>query len=238
MSEIKEVAQVAYRVFPRMTARAPQQHTSSDDTPTSLAERIQQAAAAAPLAEPIRISGPGRPWTVDDLLALTGVEGRYELVRGDLVMMSPASPTQGRYAARLVAALEQYLEAHDLGETYTAEPGFELQPEPNPIVRAPDVAFLRHENIPSPGRQTGFWSVAPDLAIEIISPSETSHMVQEKVQDYLKAGTAMIWLVYPDLQVIVEYRSRTKIRQLTLDENLDGDDVLPGFSYPLRRLFR
>jgi Uma2 family endonuclease len=91
---------------------------------------IYQTKAAAPLAEPIRIPGPGRPWTADDLLALADAEEHYELVGGDLMMMSPASPTQGRYAARLVVALASYLEEHELGEVYTAEPGFELQTEP------------------------------------------------------------------------------------------------------------
>lgn len=238
MSEIKEVAQAEYQVFPRMAAQLPLQRGPSDTTSTSLADLIQQAVAASPLAEPIRIPSPGRPWNVDDLLALAGAEGHYELVRGELVMMSPASPTQGRYAARLVAALERYLEEHELGEVYTAEPGFELQPEPNLIVRAPDVAYLRRENIPVLEQQAGYWTVAPDLAIDIISPSETSHMVQEKVQDYLNAGTSMIWLVYPNTQTIVEYRSLAQIRQLTPDDSLDGNDVLPGFSYPLRRLFR
>jgi Uma2 family endonuclease len=199
---------------------------------------IYQAKAATPLAEPIRIPGPGRPWTADDLLALADAEEHYELVGGDLIMMSPASPTQGRYAARLVGALALYLEEHELGEVYTAEPGFELQTEPEQIVRAPDVAFLHQDKIPPPEQQAGFWPVAPDLVIEIISPSETSQMVQEKVQDYLAAGTRLIWLVYPNTKTVLEYRSLTQIRHLMLDDKLEGGEVLPGFSYPLSQLFR
>ncbi len=199
---------------------------------------IYQAKATAPLVEPIRIPGPGRPWTADDLLALADAEERYELVGGDLMMRSPASPIQGRYAARLVGALASYLEEHELGEVYTAEPGFELRARPEQTVRAPDVAFLRHDKIPPPEQQAGFWPVAPDLVIEIISPSETSQAVQEKVQDYLSAGTRLIWLVYPSTQTVVEYRSSTQIRHLTLGDKLEGGEVLPGFNYPLSRLFR
>jgi len=171
-------------------------------------------------------------------MTLSNAEGRYELVRGELLMMSPASPTHGRYAARLVAALEQFLEAHPWGEVYTAESGFELQGGPAPTVRSPDVAVVRQEKIPPPEQQAGFWPVAPDLMIEVISPSETSQMVQEKVIDYLQAGTQIIWLVYPNTQTVIEYRSLTQIRQLTLDEGLEGAFVFPGFSYSLRGLFR
>jgi Uma2 family endonuclease len=76
------------------------------------------------------------------------------------------------------------------------------------------------------------------LVIEIISPSETSQMVQEKVQDYLAAGTRLIWLVYPNTQTVVEYRSLTQIRHLVRDDKLEGGEVLPGFSHPLSQLFR
>ena len=87
MSEIKEVAQAAYRVFPRMAAQLPLQRGPSDTTSTSLADLIQQAVAATPLAEPISIPGPSRPWNVDDLPALAGAKGHYELVRGALILV-------------------------------------------------------------------------------------------------------------------------------------------------------
>jgi Uma2 family endonuclease len=97
------------------------------------------------LGEPVRLPRPGRPWTIDDLLARTGDEHHYELVLGDLLMMSPASPVQGRYASRLTTALSHHVDTHDLGEVYTAEPGFILQPEPDQVIRAPDVAFVRKD---------------------------------------------------------------------------------------------
>ncbi len=194
--------------------------------------------ATVPRAEPVLIPRRGRPWTEADLLALADDERHYELVRGDLLMMSPASPVQGRYAERLSRALGQYVEDHDLGEVYTAEPGFELAAEPEKTVRAPDVAFVRKERIPPADQQAGFWPLAPDLAVEVISPSETAASVQAKVQDYLAAGTQLIWLVYPDSTIVVEYQPPAQIRQYSRADTLDGGTVIPGFQYALARLFR
>jgi Uma2 family endonuclease len=196
------------------------------------------AAAGAPLAEPVVVSHSDVPWTAERLLKLADTDMRFELVRGTLLMMSTASPVQGRYAARITAALVAYLDEHDLGEVYTAEPGFKLQSAPQETVRCPDVAFVQREHIPPAAQQAGFWELAPDLAVEIISPSETAAYVQEKVQDYLAAGTRMVWLVYPATQVVIEYRGEGSIRQIGSDGSLEGGDVLPGLRYPLQRLFR
>lgn len=206
--------------------------------PMTLEIDISSLSVVAPRAEPVCVPHPGRPWTIADLYALADDENRYELVRGELMMMSPASPVQGRYAARLGAALSVYVDEHDLGEVYTAEPGFILAPEPESVVRAPDLAFVSKERIPPAAQQQGFWALAPDLAVEVISPSETAEDIQIKVQDYLTAGTRLIWLVYPRTRTVLEYQSATRIRQLGHDDNLEGGVVIPGFVYPLRRLFR
>ena len=175
-------------------------------------------------------------WTAEDLLALADDENRYELVRGELIMMTPASARHGKFVARLVRALGSYVEEHELGEVYTAEPGFELEAEPLTI-RALDVAFVRRDRIPPEGEPEGFWAIGPDLVIEIISPSETAQAIHEKVADYLRAGTRLLWLVYPASQTAMEYRPPMEARRLTVEDDLDGGDVVPGFRYPLRRLF-
>jgi Uma2 family endonuclease len=190
-----------------------------------------------PRAEPVRVTRPGQPYTVEDLESLAGDENCWELVRGDLMMMSPATPPHGRFASRIDRALGAHVEDHDLGEVYIAEPGFRLRRDPD-IVRAPDVAFVRKDRIPPDAYEGGFWDIAPDLAVEIISPTETAQDTQEKVDDYLNAGTGLIWLVYPRTRSAVEYRSRTQIRQLSLDDGLEGGEVVPGFRLPLRHLFR
>ena len=193
---------------------------------------------SASLAEPVRLPRPGRPWTIADLIARSDEVYRYELVRGDLLMMSPASPVQGRYAGWLTAVLSAYVDDHDLGEVYTSEPGFKLQPEPDVVVRAPDVAFVRKDQIPPADQQSGFWPIAPDLAVEIISPSETATSIQDKVQDYLAAGTRLVWLVYPLHYIVTEYRSLDIVRHYNYEDSLDGGDVIPGFRYELKKLFR
>ena len=188
--------------------------------------------------EPVVVPQQGRPWTIADLYALAGDENRYELVRGELLQMSPASPVQGRFASRLDRALATHVDEHDLGEVYVSEPGFILMSEPDVVVRAPDVAFVRKERVPPADDEEGFWEVAPDLAVEIISPSETADSVLAKVQDYLAAGTPLIWLVYPRKRLVIEYRSASAIRHLGSDDTLEGGAIIPGFAYPLRQLFR
>lgn len=179
---------------------------------------------------------PGKKWTAADLLALAGDGNRYELVGGELMMMAPTGPKHGKFAARLVLAIGNHVEAHDLGQVYTAEPGFQLQADPLTI-RAPDVAFVQRSRIPE-GEPAGFWPLVPDLVVEIISPSETARDVHEKVKDYLRAGTRLIWLVYPDDKTVMEYRAPDQARVLMADDDLESGDVLPGFRYPLKQLFR
>jgi Uma2 family endonuclease len=175
-------------------------------------------------------------WTADDLLALADDENRYEIVRGELMVMTPASVRHGKFAARLVRAIGSHVEQHALGEAYTAEPGFQLEAKPLTI-RAPDVAFVRRERIPPAGEPEGFWAIAPDLVVEIVSPSETAEEVHAKVADYLRAGTQLLWLVYPASRTVMEYRPPMQAQRLTVEDDLDGGDVVPGFRYPLKQLF-
>lgn len=191
---------------------------------------------AMPSATPRKTHREKKIWTAEDLLALTDNKHQYEIVRGELKMMTPASVRHGKFASRLDRVLGSYVEEHALGEVYTAEPGFQLEAKPLTI-RAPDVAFVRRERIPPEGEPEGYWAIAPDLVVEIVSPSETAEDVHQKVADYLRAGTRLLWLVYPASQAVMEYRSPMEARQLTVEDDLDGGEVVPGFRYPLKRLF-
>lgn len=193
----------------------------------------------AELAEPIlQPRKGGKPWRIKELEALADDEALYELIRGDLYIMTPANTQHGFYASRIVAALLNFVEQYNLGKVFTAEAGFVIKPEPEPTVRAPDVAFVHKDRFPPEDQQGGFWALAPDLVVEIISPSESANAIQEKVNDYLQAGTHLIWLVYPRLQNVVEYRSLQQIRQIGPEGELEGGDLLPGFRLPMRTLFR
>lgn len=192
---------------------------------------LRQRQVAAPRAPARKI------WTAEDLLTLPDDGSRYELVRGELIVMTPAGARHGKFASRLNRALGVYVEAHNLGEVYTADTGFVLQAAPDTL-RAPDVAFVRRERIPPEGEPEGFWYLAPDLVVEIISPLETAQQVHAKVADYLRAGTRLVWLIYPDTQTAVEYRSFGQMQILEGDAMLDGGEALPGFRYPLAGLWR
>jgi Uma2 family endonuclease len=133
-------------------------------------------------------------------------------------------------------AIGAFVEQHDLGEVYTAEPGFQLAPEPEATVRCPDVAFVRKDRIPRQSAQA-FWPLAPDLAVDIISDSGPAAEIESKVADYRDAGVKLVWLVYPRTQSVVEHRG-DQIRRYTKADSLDGGEVLEGFTFPLARLFR
>jgi len=208
--------------------------SQATQTATELTHPVPMAAVSAP-AQP-KLPQKKKVWTVQDLLALADDENRYELVRGELIMMTPAGARHGRLAIRLGAALANFVEDRALGGVYAAKTGFVLEDEPQ-TVRAPDASFVRQERIPPEGEPKGFWTLAPDLAIEIVSPSETAQHIHEKVADYLRAGTRLIWLVYPDSQTVMEYHPPMEARRLTVEDDLDGGDVVPGFRYPLKRLF-
>jgi Uma2 family endonuclease len=184
------------------------------------------------------IPPPGRPWTEADLLALDNDDHhQYELVQGELRQMSPASFRHGGYEIRIIAALVMYLAQHpDLGELRPGDTGFTLQSDPL-TVRVPDVSFVAAERIPA-DNPPAFLPLSPDLVVEIISPSETAKSIAEKVSDYLQAGTRLLWLVYPERQEVQEYRPEQPFHIYRIDEELDGREVLPGFRYALRELFK
>ncbi len=104
-------------------------------------------------------------------------------------------------------------------------------------MRAPDVSFVSRERIPADGVPEGFWNIAPDLTVEVVSPSERPDDVQDKVIDYLTAGTRIVWVIYPRTKTVTVYRSLQNIRVLTTNDTLSGEDVVPGFSCQVSDLF-
>ena len=174
--------------------------------------------------------------TADDLLKLPRNGHRYELVKGVLKEMSPAAPKHGRIANLIAFLLTQHVRQHNLGVVYAAETGFKLRQNPD-TVRAADAAFIAKERIPKKGEPEGFWAIAPDLAVEVISPSDSADRIQNKITDWLEAGVRLLWIVYPGTQSVTEYRSLDEIRVYTTAETLNGHDVLPGFTCPVSEIF-
>lgn len=174
--------------------------------------------------------------TAEDLLRMPQESIRSDLTRGELIRMTPAGARHGQIAIKFGAKLDFFVTKRNLGIVFAAETGFILSRDPD-TVRGPDVAFVLQERIPSEGVPEGFWPMAPDLAVEVVSPGDTLAEVETKVCDYLEAGTRLVWVVNPKMQRVTEYRSLSDIRVLTSNDTLDGADVIPGFSLLLKELF-
>jgi Uma2 family endonuclease len=161
---------------------------------------------------------------------------RYELVKGELIQMSPTGDEHGRVTVRISSPLYFYVEEHNLGVVYAAETGFKLESDPD-TVRAPDVAFLSRARREVAGRVDGYWSGAPDLAVEVLSPSDRRGKVDEKVANWLAAGTQVVWVVNPKLRTVTIHQSGADVVTLTELDQLEGGDVVPGFRIAVAKLF-
>ena len=178
-----------------------------------------------------------RLMTAEELLHMPDDGFRYELIRGELRKMAPAGHQHGRIAVNVTTPLDQHVRAHNLGTVYAAETGFKLASNPD-VVRAPDVAFVRRERVEEVGDVEGYWPGALDLAIEVISPNDTYTDIEEKIFDWLEAGARMVIAVNPRRRAVTVYRSLTNIVVLAENDILDGGDVVPGWTVPVRDLFR
>lgn len=161
-------------------------------------------------------------------------DSRYELVKGELVEMAPVGVPHGRLQVLLGGRLNDYCDAHGLGIT-VVEVGFYLEKRPD-TVRAPDVAFIAAARVPSEGLPEGYFPGAPDLAVEIVSPGDTSAVIAGKVQDYLAHGTRLVWVVDLRARTIHVHRHDGTEQLLCPGDKLSGEDVVPGFSLPVAEL--
>ena len=169
--------------------------------------------------------------TAEELLGLNIPDKRTELVRGVLVVREPAGYQHGDVAMRLGAAIFTYVEAHGLGRVFAAETGFTLARNPD-TVRAPDVAFISAARLPDPPPR-GFAELAPDLAVEVLSPDDRPGEVLAKVGNWLTAGARLVWVVDPTRVIARVYRADGSESILDATDALGGEDVLPGFEYRL-----
>jgi len=171
--------------------------------------------------------------TAAQLLEASGL-GRCELVQGELIMMSPAGSRHGAVVARLTGRIVAFVEERRLGAVFGAETGFQIQQKPD-TVRAPDVAFVQVSRIPA-DLPEGFFPGPPDLAVEVVSPSDRASEVLAKVQDWLEAGCAVVWVVDPETRRIFVYQG-VEVSVVKESGALAGGDLLPGFSLPVAEIF-
>ena len=174
--------------------------------------------------------------TSSEFLAHPAAEWPSELVRGEVHAMTPAGGAHGVVAGTVFAALNAFVAAQQLGLCFPDGTGF-LLPGLGDTVRSPDAAFLRADKLPRHGFDSGWIAAAPDLVVEILSPSETAADLEGKLRDYAAAGTQLIWVVDPALRVVAVKAANAPERRLSEPDTLEGDAVLPGFAIPVARLF-
>ena len=167
--------------------------------------------------------------TLEDFLE-SDLEG-YEYVKGELIPMPAASAEHGIVSARVFLHLGLYVRENQLGEVVTPDTGFQVGER----VLKPDIAFISSAHLPDDLSKA--FPVPPDLAIEVVSPSDAFRRVIEKAFAYIEAGTQIVWVIEPGSKTVTVYRSETDIKLLTREDTLTGEDVLEGFSCQVAQLF-
>jgi Uma2 family endonuclease len=177
------------------------------------------------------MTAPPPLMTAEDLLETSIPNKATELVRGRLIVREPPGSRHGKVAMNLAVRLANHVEPLGAGQIFAAETGFTLFRAPD-TVRAPDIAFVRRERLPVP-IPAGYLELAPDLVVEVLSPSDRPGEVLAKVGDWLEAGARLVWVIDPERRIARVYRQDGTESSITADGQLDGEDVLPGFLCPL-----
>lgn len=165
-----------------------------------------------------------------------GNDCRLELIRGELKIMSPTKPLHGIVCARVAAALTNFVEATELGLAFGAETGFVVERDPDTVIGA-DAAFVSRERLATVEDFEKFFPFAPDLAVEVLSPGNTKSEMDEKITLYFAAGSRAVWVFNPKRRAASVYSSPSEFRVLSVQDTLEGGDVLPGFRLVLSELF-
>jgi Uma2 family endonuclease len=176
-----------------------------------------------------------RPITGEELAELPNV-GPCELVEGRIVPMSPTGGEHGRVEGNIFEVVRAFAREHGLGKVLVGEVGIFTRRNPD-TVRGADVAFISNEGYGRLGSRTGFLDVAPELVVEVLSPHDSAAGLTQKLREYFQAGVRLVWVADPEAKAILAYRSVTDVREFRESDVLPGDDVLPGFTVGVARLF-
>lgn len=175
-------------------------------------------------------------YTIEDLDELPDDGRRHELQAGRLLSEPPPGALHGLVIAVVVRRLGDHVHRRGLGVVLTGDAGFILARSPDTL-RGPDVAFVSKSRFEKVGAVPTAFPGAPDLVVEVLSPADRPAEVHAKVADYLAAGTSLVWIVDPKVRRVAVFRSLLAPRLLAIDDELDGEDVLPGFRLRVGELF-
>lgn len=182
------------------------------------------------------IASPPRKYTAADLLTMPDGD-RYELVDGELVELEMSNESSW-IAGEIHALIRNYAKEHNLGWAFPDNTGYQCYPWDEDRVRKPDASFVSKSRLPEGPLVTGYCPVAPDLAVEVVSPHDLYYEVEEKVLEYLRAGVRVVWVVTPLTRTIMVHRTEVSSPQwLTETDELSGEAVLPGFRCRVADLF-
>ena len=176
-----------------------------------------------------------RPMTAEEFLNMPDDGFRHELIMGELVEMPPPGQYHAEIGSIVDGSLGPHVRGARIGKVYT-EYGYILSFGPD-TVRAPDLSFISRERLEAIGETRGYWPGAPDLAIEIISPSDRYTDVADKVQEWLDAGARMVVVINPRNRTVEIHRSNGDVEILAEGDTLDGAEVVPGWRIAVAEIF-
>lgn len=173
-------------------------------------------------------------WSDEELMALPKDGYKRELLHGEIIM-SPAGSEHGLICVRVVTELEFFIRRQKLGAVFDSSTGFRLTPDD---LLSPDAAFVSKSRLTGLKRlPRGFFPGAPDLVVEVLSPSDTAERMHDKLVLYFAHGAQLAWVINPAERNALVYRSSEADRLLRVTDTLDGEDVIPGFRVTLAELF-
>lgn len=176
-------------------------------------------------------------WTDAEFMALNRDGHRYEIVNGELIDMGNSGAKHGYVCSILMILLGGYVHLHKLGAMFDSSTAFKMK---SGNKRSPDVSFMAKERLQGLDElPDGFLEGAPDLAVEILSPSNTVAEIRGKIVEYFENGVRLVWVIHPQEQYVLVYRSSQEPdRLLKSTDSLDGEDIVPDFTLPIAELFQ
>jgi Uma2 family endonuclease len=174
-------------------------------------------------------------YTPEELLAMPDGK-KFELVGGQLVERNMGLESSW-VGGRLHSRLDRFCEEHAIGWALPADDGYQCFPHDPGLVRRPDVSFIRRGRLPGDVLPVGWGKIPPDLAVEVVSPNDSAGELEERLDDYQKAGVRLIWVVGVRSRTVMIYRADGSVSRLRESDELSGEDVIPGFRCPVRDIF-
>lgn len=186
-------------------------------------------------ADSVPVVDSGKLYTPEELLSLPNENG-FELVGGRLVERNMGN-WSSFVASNVLVAMGAFVRDSGAGWVFNSDAGFRLSPDSPATIRRPDVSFVRRGRLPDETPSAGYDALAPDLAVEVLSPHDLFIDVDTKREEYLRAGVRLLWIVSPQTKTIQVFRADGTTSLLHENDDLSGEDVLPGFGCRVSSLF-